>query len=326
MLAWFKQRLALTVVAIVLLLYLLYEASQSFFVFTTDAYVTSDVVAIAPEVSGTLAELHVVQDQQVKKGDPLFTLDRNRFAIAVKQAEADRQVAQEQVTAAKDAVKEAQAVIKANQATLKDAEETLRRQRVLVQRGDAAQQALDNAERDANQAQARLEESQGALIVAEQLVRVRQAQVAAATQSLAKANYDLGQTARSAPADGYIAPFTARPGDYIHAGEDVLAVITEDNWRIVANLRESHLSSLSEGQSVSFMTGNTGWTIYEGTVRSLSAGVAREPVQQGVVPYVEPSTDWIRLPRRFPVQIDMGALPKEQRLFMGADATVLILF
>jgi membrane fusion protein, multidrug efflux system len=43
-----------------------------------------------------------------------------------------------------------------------------------------------------------------------------------------------------------------------------------------------------------------------------------------VVPYVSPTTDWIRLPRRFPVEIDLGDLPKRERLYLGADARVLI--
>ena len=52
----------------------------------------------------------------------------------------------------------------------------------------------------------------------------------------------------------------------------------------------------------------------------------RTPEPTGALPYVDPTTDWIRLPRRFPVEIDMGELPHNMPLYTGADARVLIWF
>ena len=43
---------------------------------TRDAKFTADVVAIAPDVSGLLTEVPVVDNQLVKKGQVLFVVDR----------------------------------------------------------------------------------------------------------------------------------------------------------------------------------------------------------------------------------------------------------
>jgi len=55
---------------------------------TRDARLRADVVGIAPDVSGLVSEVMVKDNQIVKKGDLLFRVDRDRFAIALEQADA----------------------------------------------------------------------------------------------------------------------------------------------------------------------------------------------------------------------------------------------
>ena len=55
---------------------------------TRDGHVRADVVPIAPDVSGFVTEVLVKDNQQVKRGDVLFQIDRARYEIALKQAEA----------------------------------------------------------------------------------------------------------------------------------------------------------------------------------------------------------------------------------------------
>ena len=55
---------------------------------TRDARVSAHVVRIAPEVSGTVVDVAVVDNQRVAKGDVLYRIDPQRFALAVEQAEA----------------------------------------------------------------------------------------------------------------------------------------------------------------------------------------------------------------------------------------------
>lgn len=55
---------------------------------TRDARVRADVVVIAPDVSGWVRELKVHDNQQVKAGEVLMTIDRERFKAAFDQASA----------------------------------------------------------------------------------------------------------------------------------------------------------------------------------------------------------------------------------------------
>lgn len=55
---------------------------------TRDAHVRADVVGIAPDVSGLVSEVRVRDNSQVAKGEVLFTIDRQRFELALRQANA----------------------------------------------------------------------------------------------------------------------------------------------------------------------------------------------------------------------------------------------
>src|SRR5882757_481593 len=57
---------------------------------TRDGHVRADVVPVAPDVSGFVTEVLVRDNQQIQRGDVLFRIDRARYEIALKQAEAVR--------------------------------------------------------------------------------------------------------------------------------------------------------------------------------------------------------------------------------------------
>jgi multidrug resistance efflux pump len=67
---------------------------------TRDGRVKAYVVPVAPDVTGLVTKVHVHDNQEVKAGDPLFEIDRARFELALRQAEA-------QVVAARAALDQA---------------------------------------------------------------------------------------------------------------------------------------------------------------------------------------------------------------------------
>ena len=56
------------------------------FAYTDDAYITSDIVSVSPEVSGPIATVDVADNQWVARGTPLFTIDPIPFELEVQQA------------------------------------------------------------------------------------------------------------------------------------------------------------------------------------------------------------------------------------------------
>lgn len=55
---------------------------------TRDGRVRADVVEVAPDVSGLVTDVLVRDNQPVRRGDVLFRIDRDRFALALREAEA----------------------------------------------------------------------------------------------------------------------------------------------------------------------------------------------------------------------------------------------
>lgn len=71
---------------------------------TRDGRVKADVIQLAPDVGGQVTKVYVHDNQQVNVGDPLFDIDRDRFTLALRQAEAAEQSRR---TALAQALKEA---------------------------------------------------------------------------------------------------------------------------------------------------------------------------------------------------------------------------
>lgn len=55
---------------------------------TRDGRVRADVVTVAPDVSGLVTDILVKDNQKVNRGDVLFRIDRERFKLALQQAQA----------------------------------------------------------------------------------------------------------------------------------------------------------------------------------------------------------------------------------------------
>src|SRR6202035_5544075 len=89
---------------------------------TRDATVRAYVVMMAPEVSGRIVELCVVDNQYVRKGDLLMVIDPTNYMIAVSQAEASVQQAQANVQTIDAQMIVQQAQISANRAQLDQAQ------------------------------------------------------------------------------------------------------------------------------------------------------------------------------------------------------------
>jgi multidrug resistance efflux pump len=83
-------RVFLTLIVVSAAVFLGYEMASYYLYspWTRDARVSVDVVTVAPDVSGWVADVRVRNDQFVRKGDILFTIDQERYRLALANAEA----------------------------------------------------------------------------------------------------------------------------------------------------------------------------------------------------------------------------------------------
>ncbi|HDB9148712.1 TPA: p-hydroxybenzoic acid efflux pump subunit AaeA [Escherichia coli] len=85
------SRTAITVVLVILAVIAIFNAWVYYTEspWTRDARFSADVVAIAPDVSGLITQVNVHDNQLVKKGQVLFTIDQPRYQKALEEAQAD---------------------------------------------------------------------------------------------------------------------------------------------------------------------------------------------------------------------------------------------
>lgn len=84
------RRFSLTGVMVLAAVWASYKLWDYYFEapWTRDGHIRADVVPVASDVSGFVTEVLVKDNQQVQRGDVLFRIDRARYEIALKQAEA----------------------------------------------------------------------------------------------------------------------------------------------------------------------------------------------------------------------------------------------
>ena len=128
-------------VGVVLLVY--HIVADRFTPYTAQAYMQTFVVDIAPEVSGTVVEVDVDDNQDIQVGQALFSIDPLRFEIAVEAAEAALATAGQSIGASTAQVASAQAALSAAEADLANVREQAARVLTLVERG-----VMPEAQRD----------------------------------------------------------------------------------------------------------------------------------------------------------------------------------
>jgi len=85
------SRTAITMVLVILAFIAIFRAWVFYTEspWTRDARFSADVVAIAPDVAGLITQVNVHDNQLVKKGQVLFTIDQPRYQKALEEAQAD---------------------------------------------------------------------------------------------------------------------------------------------------------------------------------------------------------------------------------------------
>jgi RND family efflux transporter MFP subunit len=83
-------RFLLTLIVVVLAAVLVWRMVMyyMFAPWTRDGHIRADIVQVAPDVSGLIQQVPVHDNQLVKRGDILFTIDQDRFRLALRQAQA----------------------------------------------------------------------------------------------------------------------------------------------------------------------------------------------------------------------------------------------
>jgi membrane fusion protein, multidrug efflux system len=319
-----RRRRALVVGGVALAVFALWELFTSFVAYTSDAYVRTDLISIAPQVNGRIISVPIQDNQTVHRGDLLAEIDPESFRLARDAAQAFVRQAAAQTLADQDALHVADAQQRVADAGLAYAQETIRRVQTLESDSVASHAQLDAANEALRHATGDVAAAKGGSAKAQQMLAADAAAQARAEVQLAIEQWRLDRTKLFAPADGTINNLTLRVGDMARVSEPLIGILDAHAWRIIANYKQYFIPSLVVSGTAWVWLDSHPWHFYRGRIAGIGRGISRSPDAQRLLPYVAPTTDWIRLQRRFPVTVDLVDPPPNLRLLMGADARVLI--
>ncbi len=240
------------------------------------------VVSVSSQVSGQIKEIYADYNQTVRKGDPIALIDPITFEIAVKQAEADLEIAQasvqtqqatvERMLADLDTVRYDVAAANANsefaEIRLRDAEADAQRKQALgaaatkadkekaqsATLGAQAQlrsaQATEDGKRSiVTSAQAQLRSAQAQILNLEALVRQREA-------ALRQARIELERTVIRAPVNGTVTIRNTEIGQTVAVSlqAPILFTIAQDlrQMQVNTSVSEAEIGRIKVGQQFEF--------------------------------------------------------------------------
>ncbi|WP_457447513.1 HlyD family secretion protein [Roseateles sp. P5_E4] len=217
-------------------------------------YAEAELVYIAPPVAGRLATLAVRSGEAVTAGQALFELDATPEVAADAEASARARSAQAQALNADKGRRGPElAVTKAQLDQARAAERLasidLTRQQELLGRGFVAQARVDDAATVLAQARARVMELDAALQVGRLPARDDERNAAraladAAQSSRAQTAWRVEQKRQSAPMPARVQDVFLRPGEWVAAGQPVLALLPPANRKARFYVPQSALGGL----------------------------------------------------------------------------------
>jgi membrane fusion protein (multidrug efflux system) len=303
---------------------------------TDDAYVQADSTIVAPKVSGYLRDVQVSDNQPVKAGQSLATIDDRDYVTALDQAKADVAGAQADIDNLKASLDQQQAVIAQardtvdlDQANLTFAQQENDRYTTLVNRAATSVELAQQAVSRLASARATLEHDTAAVQAAEKQVNVLQAELAKANATLQhnqaveqQAELNLGYTRIVAPIDGVVGNRNLRVGEYVQAGTQLMALVPVDAVYIVANFEETQVADVRRGQPATVGVDSFPNATIVGRVDSLAPASGAEFT---LLPPDNATGNFTKIVQRIPVKIVLdraNPLAGQVRPGMSVTATI----
>jgi membrane fusion protein, multidrug efflux system len=295
---------------------------------TDDAYVRANTIAVAPQVSGTIVALPLRDNQHVKKGDTLFVVDPRPYRAELDLATAELALTDLKIDALNHAIAASRARQQKAQADADYDRQYLNRITPLLSEDfvtanevadarsklKAAQAAIDDARQQVGQAEKELGESGD-----------KNARRAAAQARVYRARLNVDYCYVKAQFDAYVTNLNISEGQYANQGKEVLSLVDNRTWYVMANFRETFLPFIAPGMSAQvYLLGypnrrfhgvveGVGWALYQENGATVAG-----------LPNVAPTLNWVRLAQRFPVRITLDGQAPEFPFRMGATAVVTI--
>ncbi|QKG57877.1 HlyD family secretion protein [Hymenobacter sp. BRD128] len=302
---------------------------------TDDAQVEGDIYPVLPRVSGPVLKVYVDDNQHVKKGDTLVTIDPADYQQRVDAAQAALLAARAQVTAARAAVGTAQANVRtaqtsigvsaANRTRLQQdlARSTkLRNQDIIPQSEyDAVAANLKSTTAQQSTAQDQVSVARNQVTAAQQQVVVAEAVVKQRQNDLNNAQLQLSYTTIVAPANGIVSRKNVQPGQVVSPGQQLVGLVSSARTWVVANFKETQLENMKVGQPVKLEVDAYPNEEFDGHIESLSAATG---ARFALLPPDNSTGNFVKVTQRVPVKIVLNKEDPAHPLRTGMSVNAIV--
>ena len=295
---------------------------------TDNAYVRANVVGIAAHVSGPIVRMPIVDNQHVREGQLLFVVDPRPYQSVLDRAEADLALTNLQIKALRDSIRSARsrhvqlgAELAYDKQYLDRIEPLLKRHFVTANdvfnarsRVAADQASVSSAVSEVSKAQNELGEY-GAI----------NARRKAAEAAVYDAKLNLEYCYVRTPFDAYVTNLNITVGQYANEGREVVSLVDNRKWYVVANFRENFLGHIRPGMKAAVYLLSYPNVRFRGRVEGVGWALFQKngATVQGL-PEIEETLNWVRLSQRFPVRVVLEEADPDFPFRMGATAVVTI--
>lgn len=324
------RRLVLLVVVPVLLLVGLssWYAVTGRYISTENAYVKSHLIAISTDLDGRVIDVQIRNNQRVEKGDLLFRLDPDPYWLSLQLAQARVETVRNELNAKRAEFLQAQAEIAEAEEQVNYHLIELRRHEDLAKRGISTRTQLDETKFHLATSRQRVNAMRQRLqrVISElggdmeRSVELHPNFIAAMAE-VELAELSLAKTEIRAPASGIVTRVNMEPGEWLEEGEPAFGLIEVDDTWVVANLKETQLTHIQEGQSVEVKVDAYPDFTWKARVTNISPATGAE---FAVLPPQNASGNWVKVVQRVPVRIDFETVEGRPPLRAGMTATITI--
>lgn len=266
---------------------------------TDDAYVTGHVHEVSSRIVGTVTEVLVEENQEVKAGDILVRLDPKDAQTKLGQYEALYALAEAKVAQAAAELADSQAKLAQSKAQAQKAQSDFVRAQdlsktkvVSKQEYDAAQMSTDSAQAGVESSKASANASEAALVAARAQLKVAQTYVDDARLQLSYCNI-------AAPVSGRAGKRNVEIGQRIQAAQPLFAVVQPEVW-VEANFKETQLAKMRLGQQAEITVDALPGHVFRGKIESISPASG---AQFALLPPDNATGNFTKVVQRVPVKI-----------------------
>ena len=278
------------------------------YVGTDDAYVGAQKVLITPDISGKIDKVVVKEGQNVQQGDVLFEIDPVPFRLAVDEAKAQLAQARTTYDNLVANIKIYGDMLDLAQQGMDLKKRDVERKQALVKNNYGSQLDLDNASTalvtagaQAQFVKQQLSNAKTQLLGNPELPMEQFPPYAQAKAKLEDAERNLEHTVLRAPIAGVATQVDQiQLGRFVTAGTPVFSIIDVAHPWVDANPKESDLTHVTVGQSVTLEVDAFPDHVFKGKIGSLSPGTG---AQFAILPPQNATGNFVKVVQRVPIRI-----------------------